>query len=295
MPLAGTFNDPPMVELSEEQLDSHVETLYRHVKSLELPVPDDEWRNVVLWSRRAQLVLEHALQKYPAWKNDQNHTGDAALADIKAKLAEGEPEYARVTADFKKAEPAGFAAAVAEEVATLNKAIAGVKHNGWVDWVMARDLYITKDYFAARRPGLIALYTKEGKTMPADRLKPIDDKIAELKKTIDQNAPRWRFPTGKPHSAAIEQRAKNAVKAKYPGSTILKTALEGTDWWIAKTDLGLPRYRAMNVLVLVKIPGQRWPWLIIGSYAQNYAGAGTYDSGGSFAPPYDDVRIQAGQ
>lgn len=293
MPLAGAFNDPPMVELTEEQHQAHADMLYGHVKRFELPVPDDEWRQVVLWSRRALLILEPALQKYPAWKTDPNRTGDAALADIKAKLAEAEPEYQKVTSDFKKAEPAGFASTVSEELKKLNNAIAGVKRNGWLDWVMARDLFITKDYFAEMRPSLISMYTHEGKAMPADKLKPIDDKIAELKRTVEQTAPRWRFPTGKPHNAAIETKARNGVKAKFPGATIIKTALDGTGWGIAKNDFGLPRYRTLDVLVLVKIPGQKWPWLILGSYVQTYTGGGTYDSGGSFAPPYSVVRIQS--
>jgi hypothetical protein len=131
--------------------------------------------------------------------------------------------------------------------------------------------------------------------MPADKLKPIENKIAELKSTIDKNAPRWRFPTGKPHNAAIEARAKNGVKAKFPGATIVKTALDGPDWMIEKNDLGIPRYRHREVLVLAKIPGQKWPWLISGYFEQDYSGGGTYDSGGRFAPPYAGVRIQAGQ
>lgn len=295
MPLAGAFKDPPMVDLTEDQLSSHVETLYGPVRRSELPVRDDEWHEVVVWSRRAQLILEYALRKYPEWKNDGNRTGDKGLADIKAKLTEAEPEYQKVVADFRKAEPKGFAATVTDELATLNRAISGVKRNGWLDWVMARDLYITKDYFVPRRRNLISLYTNEGKTMPTDKLKPVDDKIAELKSTVDKNAARWRFPTGKPHNAAIETRAKNAVKAKFPGAVIIKSALDSTNWRIEKNEFGLPRYRAISVLVLAKIPGQKWPWLINGWYYQTYNGGGTYDSGGSFAPPWSDVRVQTAQ
>jgi hypothetical protein len=302
VPLAGAFNDPPLVELSEDQLNSMVATLYGPVSTIELPVRDDEWRSVVLWSRRAKLIVEHALQKYPEWKtgtrgwsrnnNKLQHTGDEALADIKAKLAEAEPEYLKLAADFKKAEPKGVVEALREETDTLNKAIAGVKSNGWLDWVMARDLFITNDYMAVMRKHFVPLYTREGKSMPPDKLKPLEDKVAELKRAIEQNATRWKFPAGKPHDAAIEARARAGVKTKFPGATIIKTALDGTDWTILKNDLGIPRYRTRDVLVLVQIPGQKFPWLILGSFDQNYSGGGTYSSGGTFAPPYTQVRIQ---
>ena len=82
------------------------------------------------------------------------------------------------------------------------------------------------------------------------------------------------------------------MKAKFPGATVLKTALDGNEWSIAKNDLGIPRYRTRHVLVLVQIPGQKLPWLIMGNFEQTYTGGGTYSSGGTFEPPYSWVRIQ---
>jgi hypothetical protein len=305
VPLAGAFNDPPLVEMSEEQLNSVLRDIYGPVSRFMLPVGDDEWGKVVRMSRRAQLIVEYALRTHPEWKTgtrewgsingELQHTGDQALADIKAKLTEAEPEYQKVAADFRKAEPPGVAQAIGFELEKLNTAIASVKRNGWLDWTLARDLYISKDFLAERRPQIAKLYAAEGKTMPADRLKPVEDKIAELNSAIEANAPRWHFPSGKPHDAAIEARARAAIKAKFPGATILKTALDGTDWKILKNDLGLPRYRTRGVLVLLKIPGQKWPWLVLGSYDQSYAGGGTYNPGGTFAlaESYSEVRVQS--
>ncbi len=295
-PLATAFSDPPLEDLEEERLLTVVEFLYDPIKRAQLPVPDDEWREVVLAGRHAQLIMEHLLQKFPAWKTNKINwigqpTGDEVLADIKKKLGEAEPEYQKLTADFKNAEPAGVTEAMREEVDTVAKAIAGVKRNGWLDWFLARDLYMSKDYLAKRRQRFVQLYTAEGKTMPDARLKPLEDKIAELKSAVDESAPRWRFPTGTTHDAAIETRAKNAVKARFPGATILNAALDGADWTIVKNDFGLPRYRTRDVLVLAKLPGQEWPWLIEGAYEQDYAGGGTYNPGGSF-DRYSQVRLQ---
>jgi hypothetical protein len=44
----------------------------------------------------------------------------------------------------------------------------------------------------------------------------------------------------------------------------------------------------------VKLPGQKWPWLILGPYEQDYAEGGIYNSGGTFNR-YSQARIQAGQ
>lgn len=296
-PLSYAFSDPPLEELSEERLLTVIELLYDPIRTAKLPVPDNEWRDVALAGRHAQLIMEHLLQKYPAWRTDKINwigqpTGDEVLADIKKKLAEAEPEYQKVLGDFKKSEPAGFADEMHEAVDTLDKAIAGVKRNGWLDWTLARDLYLDKTYLSKRRERFVQIYTAEGKTLPEGQLKPLEDKIAALKSAVDASASRWHFPTGLTHDAAIETRAKNAVKARFPGATILNSALDGTDWTIQKNDLGLPRYRERDVLVLAKLPGQQKPWLIEGSYQQDYAGGGTYNTGGSFGQ-YSQVRIQA--
>jgi hypothetical protein len=301
-PLAGALNDPPLVDLDEEQLESMVGSIYGPVSLFDLPVKDDEWQGVVLQSRRAKLIVEHVLGKYPNWKttkrswsrnnNNHNATGDEALADINKKLNEAEPEYKKLVADFKKAEPKGVAETLQEEVDKLTRAIAGVKSNGWVEWVDARDLFITNDYVAEKRKRFVPLYTNEGKEMPADKLKPLEEKAAELKSVMLQSAPRWKFPAGKSHDAAVEARAAAAVKAKFPGASILKTALDEPDWIVLKNDLGIPRVRKRAVLVLTQIPGQKLPWLIFGYLEQTYSGGGTFNPGGTFGPPFNQIRIQ---
>lgn len=65
---------------------------------------------------------------------------------------------------------------------------------------------------------------------------------AELNSVIGENAPRRQFPAGKPRDAAIEARAASAVRDYFPGATVIRTALDDTDWTIKKNALGLPRY-----------------------------------------------------
>ena len=65
-PLAIALSDPPMEELSEDRLLSVADDLYGKIRRVELPVPDREWYEVVVAGRRALLVMEHLLRKYPA-------------------------------------------------------------------------------------------------------------------------------------------------------------------------------------------------------------------------------------
>jgi hypothetical protein len=302
-PYAGALSDPGMVEMSEEQLNSVMESVYGPVSGFKLPVHDDEWRDVVLWSRRAQLMVEYGLQKYPQWKtgtrewsrdnNKLQHTGNEALADIKAKLAEAEPEYAKLASDFKNAAPQRVKDWIALIIEDLDKAIAGAKKSGWVEYPLARDVFITKDYIAEKKKNIAPMYVEEGKPMPADAMKPIEDKIAALKSAMNEGATKWQFPSGKPHNATIEAKAAASVKARFQGATILKTGMDSSEWIITKNDLDIPKYRSLGVLVLAKIPGQSSPWLIFGFFRQTYTGGGTYSSGGTFEAPAS-VRIQAG-
>src|SRR6185503_11579431 len=102
-PLSTAFSDPPMEDLTEERLLSLAEQLYGEIRRVELPVPDREWRDVVVAGRHAQLIMEHLLQKYPAWRSKEINwigqpTGNQVLADINKKLAEAESEYKQLVA-----------------------------------------------------------------------------------------------------------------------------------------------------------------------------------------------------
>jgi hypothetical protein len=297
------FSDAPMSEMTEERLNSLMSELYGPVSTFKLPVPDDAWRNVVLWSRRALLMMEYALEKYPAWKtgtrgwsrdnNKLQHTGDEALAVVKALLAEAEPEYAKIVADAKSAAPKGAKEWIGYKLEDLDKAIAGAKKNGWVGWNLARDLFITKDYVANIRKSVAKMYAEEGKQMPADALKELEDRVATLRNVMESGASKWKFPAGGGKNPSIEAKAAAAIKARIPGAAIMKTALDTGQWVITKNDLDIPRYRSMGVLVLAKVPGQKHPWLIFGYLRQNYSGGGTYNAGGTFGDP-NDIRLQAG-
>lgn len=300
-PRAGALGDPSIVELTEENLDSVASSLYGPVSTFKLPVPDEEWRDVLLWSRRAKLIIEFALEKYPEWKsgtrewsqdnNKLQHTGNEALADIKAKLSEAESEYAKLKSDFMNAMPKRAQEWLDVVCENLDTAIAKAKKSGWVDWALARDIFITKDFVADKRKNLATLYTQEGKQMPDTALKPIEDRVALLKSAMNDGAAKWKTFDDKIHNSALETKVAASVKARFQGATVLKTAMDGGEWIIAKNEIGIPEFRSIGVLTLVKIPGQTHAWLVFSYVRQTYTGGGTYSSGGTVQTP-SNIRFQ---
>jgi hypothetical protein len=289
-PAAGVFDDPEMWDMSEENLGRVLGDVYRPVSGFELPVPDNEWRDVVYASRRAQLMVEYAQQNHSDWKPETPYS--EMLADIHKKLTEAEPEYAKIAADFKNAAPSRVTDWLGYKIEDIEKATAGANNNGWVEWNLARDLFITNDYLAGIRKAVAPMYAEESKSMPPDALKPLEDKIAALKSTMEKNASKWKFPAEGHHNANFEAKAVALVKSKISGATVLKTVLDSGEWIITKNDLDIPKYRSMGILVLTKIPGQTKPWLVFTYLRQSYSGGGTYNSGGTVQDP-SDVRIQA--
>ena len=301
-PQAGALSDPSMVEMSEENLNYTVSSLYGPVSALKLPVPDERWRDVVLWSRRAKLIVTFALEKYPAWKTGTRewsqdnaklqHTGNEALADLNAKLSEGEAEYNKLKADFQKAAPEQVVNWMKTICSRLDEAIDGAKTNGWVDWALVSDIFISKNFVAEKRKQLAPIYAEEGKQMPADATKPIEDRIAALVSAMNSGATKWKMPSDKAKNAGIEAKVAASVKARFSGATVVKTMMDSNEWVIAKNDLGIPIHRNIGVLTLLKIPGQTHAWLVFSYYRQTYAGGGTYSSTGTVQIP-SNVRFQA--
>lgn len=110
------------------------------------------------------------------------------------------------------------------------------------------------------------IYADAGATIPADALKPIEEKIAELKAKIDREAPTrsWVVPGQKdPTSEALATRG-------FPGAKVLRSGMIFTTWKSAndtsligtasngaklyRTTIGFYRYKLGNALV--KIPGR---------------------------------------
>ncbi|BCM93143.1 hypothetical protein IAD21_05031 [Abditibacteriota bacterium] len=287
--------EPEMTEMSEDHLDSVIRFLYRPAAQFELPVRDDQWKSVLLWSRHAKLILDYAAQKYPAWKTADLNWGtndgksqinvDEAIAHMNKNIAEAEPELKDVTAKVRATDPTAYDTIFQSDMGILNEVLAGVNKDGYMKWDWIINLYITKDFMTERRKMYAKMWADDGKTMPPAKIAPLEKKYAAIKAAIEKNAPRWSFPAGKTHDATIEARSKSAINFFVPGATVYKTALATDGWGIVKDDnTGLPDYRQRAVMLLIRKPGEKWAWLVMGSYMQDYAGGGTYNSAGKFSP-----------
>lgn len=289
-------------EISDESAMGLFEKAAEAIHKVDLPVRDDQLLGTVKTLKRALMKLDALKADNPKLSGTKDRhfsaDGNAEMAPEEAakighaKLKEVAPELEQVAADFAKADPVGLADSISRDVQALNEIIADVKREGYMGWTVMRELYVTKDYMSDRRKMyLTEFYAKEAKTMPANKLKPIEDKVKELKNAVESNAPRWSFPPGKTHNAAIESHVATIIKNSVPGATIVKNALGTPSWNIDKDeDTGLPKSRTRSVLTLLKKPGEKWAWLVIGFYSQDYAGGGTYNDGGSYS--FNSVRFQ---
>lgn len=281
-PLSTAFSDPPIEDLTEERLLSLAEELYREIRRVELPVPDREWRDVVVAGRQAQLIMGHLLQKYPAWQKNQINwigqpTGNEVLADIKKKLAEAEPEYkalvARPVVRDCNSDPVtqvhltdlGKTRAEAEEfrpgsrdyyVSTLSdrKNIyleAALSPSGRKDWLGRSP----EDFVKCMEPAL-------------------DGLAAVAKKTL----PGYTGPQGYTFGTPAEKSALLSAINDIGQAKVLKVGIKQTNWLIDKNSLGIPTARYKHGVIWAQYPNRddgfcRIFWVNI---KQDYAGGGTY-------------------
>jgi hypothetical protein len=281
-PLSYAFSDPPMEELTEERLLSVAEELYRDIRRVELPVPDREWRDVVLQGRRAQLVIEHLLQKYPAWRSNQINwigqpTGNEVLADIKKKLAEAESEYQQL----------------------VSTPVVKDCRSDPVTEVHLTDLEKTRKEAEEFRPGLRDYYVSElndrkniyleAALSPSRRkewlgradedfVKCMEPALDGLAAVARKTLPGYTGPAGYTLGTPAEKKALLSAINDIGQARVLKVGIKQPNWLIAKNSFDLPTARYKHGVIWAQYPNSddgfcRIFWVNI---KQDYAGGGTY-------------------
>ncbi len=131
------------------------------------------------------------------------------------------------------------------------------------------------------------IYADAGATMPTDALKPLEEKIAELKAKIEREAPTrsWEVPQHK--DPALEAMVGRSFPTKYPGGKLFRTGMTyatwksiddtslvsiGTDYKLYRTEIG--KYRFKNGRMLVKLPNQPFCQSRMFSVEQTKSGGG---------------------
>ena len=281
-PLSTAFSDPPMEELTEERLLSIAEELYREIRRVELPVPDREWRDVVVAGRHAHLIMEHLLQKYPAWRSKQINwigqpTGNEVLADIKKKLAEAEPEYKALVAT-PVVKDCSSDPVTNVHLADLEK----TRKEAEEFRPGLRDYYVSTLSDRKNRYLEAALSPSERKEWlggsPEDFVKCLNPALDGLAAAARKTLPGYTGPAGYTLGTPAEKKALLSAIDDIAQAKVLKVGIKEANWLIDKNSLGIPTARYKHGVIWAQYPNRddgfcRIFWVNI---KQDYAGGGTY-------------------
>lgn len=281
-PLSTAFSDPPLEDLTEERLLSLAEELYREIRRVELPVPDREWRDVVVAGRQAQLIMEHLLQKYPAWQKKQINwigqpTGNEVLADIKKKLAEAEPEYKALVATPVVRD------CNSDPVTQVHLTDLGKTRTEAEEFRPgSRDYYVStlsdrKNIYleAALSPSVRKDWLGRS---PEDFVKCMEPALDGLAAVAKKTLPGYTGPQGYTFGTPAEKRALLSAINDIGQAKVLKVGIKQANWLIDKNSLGIPTARYKHGVIWAQYPNRddgfcRIFWVNI---KQDYAGGGTY-------------------
>ncbi len=281
-PLATAFSDPPMEELTEERLLSVAEEVYREIKGVELPVPDSEWRDVVVAGRHAQLIMEHLLQKYPAWRSQQINwigqpTGNEVLADIKKKLVEAESEYQQLVAapvvkDCSSDAVTGVHLANLEQTRKEAEEFRPGLRDYYVSTLNDRkNIYLEAALSSSRRKEWLEAWS-------GDFVKCMEPALDGLAAVARKTLPGYTGPAGYTLGTPAEKRVLLSAIEDIAQAKVLKVGIKQANWLIDTNSLGIPTARYKHGVIWAQYPNRddgscRILWVNI---KQDYAGGGTY-------------------
>lgn len=281
-PLAIAFSDPPMDELTEDRLLSVADELYGIVRRIELPVPDREWRDVVVAGRHAQLIMEHLLQKYPAWRSKEINwigqpTGNQVLADIKKKLAEAEQEFKQLVAtpvvkDCSSDAVTNVHLTDLEKTRKEAEEFSPGSRDYYVSTLSDRkNLYLEAALSPSARKEWLGKW-------PADFVKCLEPALEGLAAVARKTLPGYTGPQGYTFGTPAEKNALLSAVNDIAQAKVLKVGIQEANWLIDKNSLGIPTARYKHGVIWAQYPNRddgfcRIFWV---NLKQDYAGGGTY-------------------
>jgi hypothetical protein len=283
-PLAYAFSDPPMEELTEDRLLSLAEELYGVIRRTELPVPDSEWRDVVVAGRHAKLIFEHLLQKYPSWRSKQINwigqpTGNEVMADIQKKLAEAEPEYQKLVATpvVKDCRSNAVTQVHLDDLEKTRKEAEEFRP-GLRDYYVStlsdrKNLYLEAALSPARRKEWLG-------GASADFVKCLEPALDGLAATARKTLPGYTGPGGYTLGTPAEKQALLGAINDIGQAKVLKVGIKEANWLIDKNSFDLPTARYKHGVIWAKYANAddgfcRIFWVNI---KQDYSGGGSYAS-----------------
>jgi hypothetical protein len=300
-PLSTAFSDPPIDELTEERLLSVAEELYRNIRRVELPVPDREWRDVVVAGRHAQLIMDHLLQKYPAWRNKAINwigqpTGNEVLADIRKKLTEAEGEYKALVAApvVKDCSSDAVTRVHLEDLGKTRKEAEEFRPG-------LRDYYVSTLSDRRNRYLEAALSPSERKNWlggsPEDFVNCLNPALDGLAAIARKTLPGYKGPQGYTFGTPAEKNALLSAINDIGQAKVLKVGIKQASWLIDKNSFGIPTARYKHGVIWAQYPNRddgfcRIFWVNI---KQDYAGGGTYGASYGYFVSRDFAGCPAGR
>lgn len=137
-------------------------------------------------------------------------------------------------------------------------------------------------------PSMRKYYLDSNATISPEIIKPLDEKAAELKSQIEQDAQTKSWTAPKSQDAASEAAARRKFSATFPGVKVLKTGMTDSSWLVqdSKTEIastntgwrlyrvnkGAYRYRSGRALI--QLPNQPYCQIREFEVTQYKAGAG---------------------
>ncbi|MDT4967339.1 MAG: hypothetical protein QOJ64_2076 [Acidobacteriota bacterium] len=275
--------------------DEHVANdAYREIRDISLPVSDDKWVDAIKTLELNILKLETIFARKPALRRGlldqyaENLTGEMALKEGRDKLAEAIPEWQRVqvklaareqnaVAEKKKAALSEVASDIESIIAELDKMLKAVRADGFIDASKAHIMIAGQaQYLEDRTKFYRQLYAQQNSQMPPDILAPLEAKFNEVQRAIDENAPRFTFPTGLAHDPVVEAIIRRGIMTAIPGARVLEIGFSDAAWIISRNNLGLFTDRYKRGFVLYQMSGESLARLYKIIYSEDYAGGGTF-------------------
>ena len=167
-------------------------------------------------------------------------------------------------------------------------------------------LYDRAAWDRANLPAMRKHYLDPNATISPELLKPLEEKAAELRAQIEQDAPKRSWTEPKTKDAALEAAARRKFSAELPGVKILKTGMTDSSWAVmdSKTEIGGTNtgwrfyrinkgaYRYRSGRALIQLPNQPFCQIREFEVTQYKAGAGYGAANGWVADTGKFVKCQ---
>jgi hypothetical protein len=242
------------------------------------PVPDAQALPATVRLRLAIDKLEALFKRNSKLKSEQlrGTRADAALADAKAKITQLSAQADGAKDKLAATPPDAVKLTLEVEMNNLARVEEALNAAGFLDDMRFERHIASPDKWLAKLAATIKqAYDAEGKTMPADVLKPVQDRTAALRKLAISKAATWKWPAVTPNPA-ITNKVKAQLTKNIPGLKVLKIGMQDAGWEINKNDVGIPEDRYVMGFVLYQMPGESLPRCSSFIYREQYAGGGTY-------------------